>query len=73
MQWLSLTVIVDSKLVHIVTGGEPNICGGGREGVPCGECPADTYWAGSKCTGCSAWSVIAWIMCVILIFVGAAV
>eukprot|EP00435_Cladocopium_sp_Y103_P067954 s690_g30.t1 len=51
-------------------GGEPNNCGGGREGVPCGECPARTYWAGSICRRCSAWSVIGWISCLILIFVG---
>lgn len=51
-------------------GGEPNTCGGGRKGVPCGECPPNTYWGSSKCTGCSAWSVIGWILSLILVFVG---
>ena len=25
-------------------GGVPGTCGGNREGIPCGECPAETYW-----------------------------
>ncbi|CAL1137404.1 unnamed protein product [Cladocopium goreaui] len=51
-------------------GGKPDTCGGDRIGVPCGECPAATYWAGSKCSGCTAWSAIGWILCIALIFAG---
>lgn len=53
------------------SGGKPDTCGGDRVGVPCGECPAATYWAGSKCSGCTAWSAIGWILCIALIFAGA--
>ena len=53
------------------SGGKPDTCGGDRIGVPCGECPAATYWAGSKCSGCTAWSAIGWILCIVLVFAGA--
>lgn len=51
-------------------GGMPGTCGGNSKGIPCGNCPADTYWGGSKCSDCSAWSVIGWILSIVIVFAG---
>lgn len=64
-------VLVCKLYAAFDSGGKPDTCGGDRIGVPCGECPAATYWAGSKCSGCTAWSAIGWILCIALIFAGA--
>ncbi|CAJ1426687.1 unnamed protein product [Effrenium voratum] len=35
-------------------GGSPGTCKGGRQGLTCGDCPADHYWASNECTRCGA-------------------
>lgn len=54
-------------------GGMPGTCGGNSKGIPCGNCPPDTYWGGSECSDCSAWSVVGWILSIVIVFAGAAV
>jgi len=34
-------------------GGIPGICPGGREGIPCADCPPGTSWSGEECVQCS--------------------
>ena len=51
-------------------GGAPGTCGGTSTGIPCGDCPSQTYWGGSKCSDCSAWSVIGWILSIVFAFAG---
>ena len=64
---------VHSSPRTFLPGGMPGTCGGNSKGIPCGNCPADTYWGGSKCSDCSAWSVIGWILSIVIVFAGAAI
>ena len=52
-------------------GGTPGTCGGALEGVPCGDCPQGTFYAGeAACEQCSAGAVIAWIVSLGLVLLG---
>jgi len=51
-------------------GGVPGTCGGGREGIPCGECPAESFWVNHQCSGCSGWAVVGWILTLVIMFGG---
>ena len=50
-------------------GGPPGTCGGGREGIPCGECPDGSYFSG-ECRKCSPWSMIGWICGLVIVAIG---
>ena len=39
-------------------GGIPGNCPGGREGIPCSECPLGTSWTGEECMQCSGGLVL---------------
>lgn len=51
-------------------GGVPGTCGGGREGIPCGECPAESFWVNHQCSGCSGWAIVGWILTLVIMFGG---
>lgn len=52
-------------------GGTPGTCGGALEGVPCGDCPQGTFYAGeAACEQCSAGAIIAWIVSLGLVLLG---
>ncbi|CAJ1374394.1 unnamed protein product [Effrenium voratum] len=50
-------------------GGSPGTCKGGRQGLTCGDCPADHYWASNECTRCGA-VMWAWILALVTVVVG---
>ncbi|CAJ1447546.1 unnamed protein product [Effrenium voratum] len=50
-------------------GGPPGTCEGGRQGVTCGDCPADHYWASNECTRCGA-VMWAWILALLMLIGG---
>jgi hypothetical protein len=41
------------QAVEYCPGGSPGTCPGGREGIPCSECPSGTAWTGEECVQCS--------------------
>lgn len=50
-------------------GGIPGICPGGREGIPCADCPPGTSWSGEECVQCSNGLVVIPILTGIMFFV----
>lgn len=46
---------------HIVQGGAPETCEGGRLGPICAECAVGMYWAEDKCQTCEVSMVVGWI------------
>lgn len=46
---------------HIVQGGAPETCEGGRLGPTCAECAVGMYWAEDKCQTCEVSMVVGWI------------
>lgn len=48
-------------------GGVPGTCSGGLEGIPCGKCPANTFWINDTCTACGGWAAAGWILALIML------
>ncbi|CAK9078696.1 unnamed protein product [Durusdinium trenchii] len=51
-------------------GGPPGECAGGRELVPCSECPAGTSWVADTCMGCERWKMALWLCLLLLLMAG---
>ncbi|CAE7940805.1 Gabbr2, partial [Symbiodinium sp. KB8] len=42
-------------------GGSPGACAGGREGIPCTQCPEGQAWAAGACEDCTSLSLAGWL------------
>ncbi|CAE7355134.1 SCUBE2 [Symbiodinium natans] len=42
-------------------GGLPGACAGGREGVPCTQCPEGTAWGTGACESCTSLNLAGWL------------
>eukprot|EP00913_Durusdinium_trenchii_P011588 g10882.t1 len=62
-----LEVYKCGKIFHC-PGGLPQTCAGGREGIPCAECPAGRTWTEGSCKMCESWRQVLWGFSVVGIF-----
>jgi len=63
-----LEVYKCGKIFHC-PGGLPETCAGGRDGVPCAECPQGETWSENQCMGCEVWRQVLWAVSIVGIFI----